>query len=70
MVQAPSKAITKTKSYGPMFYQKIYITLNGFNSQAWLGGSYPAPPGVQNKKTILAGTNRFKPDTVEVFFLG
>ena len=64
-------AIISTRDRGPMFGTDIFITGNGDNSKAWLGGSYPwpKPSGVQDAKTILAGDDPFKPDTVEVFYL-
>ena len=34
------------------------------------GNSYSVPSGVQDRKTILAGTYYFTPDEVEVFYLG
>ena len=38
-------------------------------SYADLGHAYPAPAAVQDPETILAGTYRFSPDEVEVFYL-
>ena len=69
MVETSAAAKKKKKNYGPMFNILIYITNNGDNSQAELGGSYPAPPGVQDARTILAGTQAFRPNKVEVFYL-
>ena len=69
MVKASSAAIIKSTPYGPMFGRRIIITGNGDNSEAALGDSYPKPSGVQGAQTILAGTNSFKPDKVEVFYL-
>ena len=74
MVTNPSKAIYKTSSYGPAFGEwDIYIA-NNANSNTYsytnFGKSYSVPSGVQDKKTILAGTHSFTPDEVEVFYLG
>ena len=58
--------------YGPYFRDNIYIANDANsnnNSYARLGGYYPAPAAVQNPNTILAGTEYFSPDEVEVFFL-
>ena len=52
-----------------MFHTVIIITGNGDNSEAAVGGSYPAPPGVNGQK-ILVWTISFTPDKVEVFYLG
>ena len=55
-----------------MFGFDIYIANNAnsnSDSYARLGGHYPAPAAVQNPNTILAGTERFSPDEVEVFYL-
>ena len=58
--------------YGPYFDENIYIANDANsnnNSYARLGGYYSAPDAVQNPNTILAGTEYFSPDEVEVFFL-
>ena len=58
--------------YGPYFGENIYIANDANsnnNSYARLGSYYPAPDAVQNPNTILAGTEYFSPDEVEVFFL-
>ena len=55
-----------------MFGYDIYIANNANSSsysEAVLGWSYPAPAAVQDRYTILAGTERFSPDEVEVFYL-
>ena len=57
---------------GPCFVTDIQIANNANrynNSFARLGESYPAPAAVQKPNTILAGTLRFSPDEVEVFYL-
>ena len=75
MVTNPSRAIYRWPSYGPTFGggHNIYIANNANSntkSYANFGYSYSAPSGVQDKKTILAGTFKFTPDEVEVFYLG
>ena len=42
----------------------------GTSTLLTIGSSYSVPSGVQDKKTILAGTYKFTPDEVEVFYLG
>ena len=69
MVETSTNAITMRHDLGPFFGCGKNINIeNGHRSIAKLGNSYPAPPGVQHEDTILAGTNPFKPDKVEVFF--
>ena len=75
MVTRPSNAIYRTSSYGPAFGggHDINIANNAnsnTNSHTYFGNSYSVPSGVQDKYTILAGTNKFTPDEVEVFYLG
>jgi len=75
MVTRPSYAIYKYSSYGPTFGagHDIYIHNNANSntiSHTDFGHYYSVPSGVQNKKTILAGTRNFTPDEVEVFCLG
>ena len=75
MVRRPSYAIYKHSSYGPVFGggRDIIIHNNAnsnTNSYTYFGYSYSVPSGVQDKKTILAGTYNFTPDEVEVFYLG
>jgi len=74
MVTRPSKAIYRISSYGPTFGNghDIYIVNNAnsnTNSYSDFGYYYSVPSGVQDKKTILAGTHKFTPDEVEVFYL-
>ena len=57
---------------GPCFVRDIKIVNNANsynNSLARLDEYYPAPAAVQNPNTILAGTEYFSPDEVEVFYL-
>ena len=75
MVRRPSYAIYKHSSYGPIFGAGhdiiIYSNANS-NTYSYtnFGNSYSVPSEVQDKNTILAGTNNFTPDEVEVFYLG
>ena len=69
-----SYAIYRSSSYGPTFGagHQIYIANNAnsnTNSYTNFGTYYSVPSGVQDKKTILAGTYNFTPDEVEVFYL-
>ena len=73
MVKNPSRAIYKGSYYGPIFGagHDIYIADNikGIShSRSTFGVSYSVPSGVQNSHTILAGTQVFAPDEVEVFY--
>ena len=71
-VRRPYEAIYRGSAYGPVFGWDIYIDNNANSnsrSLARLGLYYPAPAAVQNPDTILAGTERFSPDEVEVFYL-
>jgi len=75
MVTRPSNAIYRRSSYGPTFGGGHDIRIyNNANSNTYsytnFGHSYSVPSGVQDKKTILAGTYSFTPDEVEVFYLG
>ena len=72
---AASAAIYMDRSYGPIFGEghDIYIADNANNntdSYTQFGVSYTVPSGVQDRKTILAGTFFFTPDEVEVFYRG
>ena len=65
-------AIYRVSHFGPMFGNYVYIVDNAdsnSNSRARLGIDYSVPPAVQDKYTVLAGTERFFPDEVEVFYL-
>ena len=71
-VRRPDKAIDRSSWSGPLFGNDIYIANNANSNRfsfARLDWSYPAPAAVQNPDTILAGTKRFSPDEVEVFYL-
>ena len=75
MVTSPSYAIYRWPSYGPTFGggHDIHIANNAnsnTNSHTDFGYYYSAPSGVQDGYTILAGTYKFTPDEVEVFYLG
>ena len=75
MVTNPTYAIFRYSGYGPTFGNghDIYIANNANSytySQANFGNHYSVPSGVQDKKTILAGTMTFTPDDWEVFYLG
>ena len=65
-------AIYRDSYYGPNFAHYVYIADNADsndNSRAVLWKRYSVPPAVQNRDTVLAGTRRFSPDEVEVFYL-
>ena len=71
-VRSPDYAIYRRSWSGPSFGYDIYIDNNAnssSSSRAGLGFDYPVPAAVQDKYTILAGTRRFSPDEVEVFYL-
>ena len=71
-VRRTDSAIYRWSEYGPVFGWDIYIANNANSnslSVARLVWFYPAPAAVQNPDTILAGTLRFSPDEVEVFYL-
>ena len=71
-VRRPHWAIFRESQLGPVFGFDIYI-LNNPNSKshsiARFAYYYNAPAAVQNPKTVLAGTEHFSPDEVEVFYL-
>ena len=71
-VRKPDRAIFRSSGYGPCFGDDIEIVNNAnSNSRSYAGlvWCYPAPAAVQDRYTILAGTYRFSPDEVEVFYL-
>jgi len=72
-VTTPSHAIYKYSGYGPYFGSNdIFIADNAnsnTNSFSNFGNYYSVPSGVKDKNTILAGTEYFTPDEVEVFYL-
>ena len=66
------RAIYRNSQFGPYFGIDVIITDNADGnslSEAALGYYYPAPPAVQKRHTVLAGTWYFSPDEVEVFYL-
>ena len=71
-VRGPDVAIYRQSDYGPYFGYDICID-NDANSNSYsvagLVWVYPAPAAVQDPGTILAGTEHFSPDEVEVFYL-
>ena len=74
MVGIASNAIGQNLGYGPTFGggADIHIANNAnsnTNSFTYFGYSYSLPSGVQDQNTILAGTNHFTPDELEVFYL-
>ena len=74
-VNQPSSAIYRSSGYGPRFGGGTDILIadnanSNPNSYTYFGTSYSVPSGVQDKKTILAGTYTFTPDDWEVFYLG
>ena len=71
-MRRPDGVIDMLSWSGPWFGYDIYIANNANSnsfSYARLDLSYPAPAAVQNPNTILAGTEYFSPDEVEVFYL-
>ena len=71
-VSWPDWAIGRGSRLGPVFGHDIYIANNSNSnsfSYARLGLTYSAPAAVQDLYTILAGTEYFSPDEVEVFYL-
>ena len=66
------KAIEKSSYYGPNFGQDLVIDVEDSRkstSEASLGRYYSVPPSVKDGLKILAGTQYFSPDEVEVFYL-
>ena len=65
-------AIFRTSYYGPRFGFDVYINDDADSNseaRARLGYCYSVPPAVKDQYTVLAGTWRFSPDEVEVFYL-
>ena len=65
-------SVYRVSAHGPVFGINIEIANNANSnsySRACLGGFYSAPAAVQDKYTILAGTEYFSPDEGEVFYL-
>ena len=71
-VRRPGWAIYRASWFGPYFGNDIYIN-NDANSNSYsfarLVWAYPVPAAVQDPTTILAETEYFSPDEVEVFYL-
>ncbi|KAM7427680.1 hypothetical protein ABFA07_021226 [Porites harrisoni] len=73
MTEKKRRAIYRLSYYGPKFSDDLVIYLDAAkrkDSKARLGSRYSVPPGVHDKLTVLAGTQYFSPDEVEVFYLG
>ena len=65
-------AIHRGSYNGPRFGSDVFIEDNAdrdSKSRARLGYRYSVPPAVKDQYTVLAGTRRFSPDEVEVFYL-
>ena len=72
--QTVTYAIYVENSYGPTFGSghDFHISDNaGSNSNSYAGfnNQYPAPSGVSDTSTILAGSYNFQPSEVEVFYI-
>lgn len=75
MVEHHTYAIYRYSSFGPTFGggNDICIANNAnsnTDSYTNFGNTYSVPSKVQDRYTILAGTLTFKPDAMEVFYLG
>ena len=75
LVTRPGSAIYKSSSHGPIFGGRGDIIIDdnansNTNSYTNFGYSYSIPSGIKDRITILAGTYKFTPDEVEVFYLG
>ena len=71
-VRRPNFAIARGSQRGPVFGIDIFIAINANGnsySYARLGRYYRAPAAGQDRYIILAGTEYFSPDEVEVFYL-
>ena len=74
LVSDPSTAVYWRLGYGPTFGigHDIHIANNANSNQksyTRFGTSYSVPSGVQDRRTILAGTSYFTPNDWEVFYL-
>ena len=78
MKQFSRMAIYRDSFFGPNFSFLIYIADNsdsngnsvaGFEFYGEGDGFYSVPTAVTNQYTVLAGSWRFSPDEVEVFYL-
>ena len=66
------KAIERGSYYGPNFGLDLVIHVEATRksySKARLGDYYSVPASVKDRFKILAGTQSFSPDEVEVFYL-
>ena len=76
MVTNPSRAIAQLSHSGPTFGDRYDIRIaNNANKNTNsytgnFGAAYSVPSGVQDRRTILAGTSLFRADEVEVFYIG
>ena len=71
-IRYSGKAIYRWSYYGPRFGLDVFIRDNADSndkSVARLGYRYSAPAAVQDRHTVLAGTEYFSPNEVEVFYL-
>lgn len=76
MVAVPQWASSRGSGYGPIFGKvwgiciadNVHINTNSYTD---IGNSYmySVPSGVQDTSTILAGTQKFTPDEVEMFYI-
>ena len=67
-------AICTSNSFGPIFGRghDIYISnaaASNTYSYTYFNRNYKAPSGVSDTKTILAGTYKFQPSEIEVFYI-
>ena len=74
LVRYPNSAILRSLHRGVTFGGGHDICIkdnanSNTHSYTAFGHSYPLPSGVKDGKTILAGTQYFKPDELEVFYL-
>ena len=74
MVKHDSQAIYMEINRGPTFGGGFDIHIankagHNVNSYTKFGHSFSAPSEVKEKDTVLAGSLRFTPDEVEVFYL-
>ena len=70
--EGTGRAIYRNSYYGPRFGSDVSIRDNAdrdSKSQARLHKYYSVPPAVKDRYTVLAGTEYFSPDEVEVFYL-
>ena len=75
MVNSPQHAIYRESGYGPIFGGGHAILISNYANSStnsytdFRNNYYNIPCGVQNRLTILAGSYKFTPDEVEVFYL-